>query len=85
MPKVEEADHLLRIHPTDRECTKVSIDYLSTPKQYIDISNTYIDLSIYYPEKLLYLMVDEAGRLFGELTRDRELVINSTNEKNMNQ
>ena len=70
-PTVETGDLSLKFTPEG--CKEITIDYMKTPKLFIDTSDNIIDLLLYYPEKFLYLIQDEAGKLLSETFRDTEL------------
>lgn len=79
-PRHEEAEMALIIHPKNRTCNLVSMDYIIAPPFEIDVENSDIDLQSYYPDKLLFEVAAEASKLYAGAYRDGEGTIISTNE-----
>lgn len=50
--------------------TTFYVDYVRTPPQTIDVTNTAIDLNTYYSNKFLYRLMDECVVIFGAQTKD---------------
>jgi hypothetical protein len=48
----------------------VSVDYIQTPPQEIDVADTTIDLEDYYASKFLYRLMDECVVNFGTQSKD---------------
>lgn len=72
-PGYEIADNLLKFYPLTITCQSVTLDYIKVPDKVVDVADTITDLTLYYPEKLLYLIIDQAIILFGIQASDNEL------------
>lgn len=72
-PYFEIANDLIKIHPLSQPCTTVKIDYIRVPQVVIDVADAVTDLTLYYPEKFLYAILNEASVIFAQMTRDPEL------------
>lgn len=84
LPKYETANKLLKFYPTNRSCSEITLDYITVPKVFIDVTDNSTDLSLVYPEKYLYWIIDMSIKLFSTPLRDtllnqeitQELVLN---------
>jgi hypothetical protein len=72
-PSYEIADNQIKLYPQDQNCVEVTVDYFSQPPVVIDVTNSVTDLSVYYPEKFLFAILNEAVILYSAETRDPEL------------
>lgn len=78
-PRLEVANGLLVIDPLTFPCQEVTIDYIKKPLSVytsgfvIDITDSVLNLSLYYNEKLLLSVVDEAVLIFSQEVRDPEM------------
>lgn len=70
LPKYETANKCIKFYPTDKVCDEITLDYVSTPKVFVDVLDDSTDLSLYYPEKYLYFIVDMAIKLMAVPLRD---------------
>jgi hypothetical protein len=84
-PGIDIVNNRLKIYPTSVPCTEVTIDYVKVPQQLIVTTDNIIDLTLYYPEKFLLLIVDEAAQIFAGQVRDPELYQEQTVEIAQNQ
>lgn len=66
-PSYQVTDNKLFFSPIPQG---VSIDYISDIEYQIDVNDGVLDLSLIYPEKLLYRLVNDAARQFNLETRD---------------
>jgi hypothetical protein len=75
IPGVEVGDNFMKFYPADETCSEISLDYIALPtgNLIIDITNNIIDLEIYYPQKFLFFILEEAVIIFSDKTRDTEL------------
>lgn len=80
MPSYEIADDYLKIYPQEQICSEVTIDYIKTPDKVIDVTDNVTDLTLYYPEKFIYAIINQAAILFAQEVRDTELFQESSQE-----
>ncbi len=83
-PYFEIANNQVKIYPLDQVCSTATLDYIRMPPVVIDVSDAVTDLTLYFPEKLLFTIADEAAILFGISMRDTELIQTSNMEQNKN-
>ncbi len=62
-PAFEVANSLIKIYPLTESCQEITIDYMATPSVVIDTADAVTDLTLYYPEKLLYLIIKTLYKL----------------------
>ena len=84
LPAVDISDNQIKIYPLDVPCLEVEFDYVKVPEKKIVSSDNTTDLTLYYPEKFLLLVVKQAAQLFAEQVRDPELYQTQTAEKMQN-
>ncbi len=73
-PYFEIANTQIKIYPLTQTCSGVTLDYIRIPSVVIDVADAVTDLTLYYPEKFLFGIVNEAISIFAEMTRDPELL-----------
>lgn len=73
-PYFEIANTQIKIYPLDQTCSSVTLDYIRIPPVVIDVTDAVTDLTLYYPEKFLFGIINEAISLFSEMSRDPELL-----------
>lgn len=71
-PKFETAEKFLKIYPSDT-CSTAVVDYISKPSVTVDVADATYDLSLVYPERFLYHVVDRAVTYCTKLIKDGEL------------
>lgn len=76
-PFYELSNTDLILHPLDRVCTEVTIDYYKYPTVFIDPNDNIIDLLASYGHNFMFLVMDVASELMGEYSRDTELAMDS--------
>lgn len=75
-PSVATADAYLKFYP---EVSEVVIDYFSSSIATVDVTNDIFNLNLVYPEKLQYLLIDEAILIYTSPSRD--VLLNNLTEK----
>jgi len=70
-PKFEESQHSLVIYPTDYACVNASLDYIMVPKE-IDFNDEDTNYTLYYNDKFLFYLIDQAAKSFVAQIRDTE-------------
>ncbi len=83
-PRFEIADNKIKIYPLDQPCSSVSLDYIRVPSVVIDVTDAVTDLTLYYPEKYLIAVINEAATMYAIMKRDMELLQVSSNEQQKN-
>lgn len=81
-PKYEIADNQIKIYPLEVKCDYIVIDYIKKPFVTLDVTDTVTDLLLYYSNDFLLMIQDVATKLFGEYSRDTELINLATLETN---
>jgi len=76
-PFYELSNTDLILHPLDRVCIEVTIDYYKYPTVFIDPNDNIIDLLASYGHNFMFLVMDVASELMGEYSRDTELAMDS--------
>lgn len=84
LPQYESAGKFLKFYPRNLTCSEITMDYIKVPQIFIDVADSTIDLSLYYPDKYLYWIIDQAIKLFSTPLRDpllrqdinEELIVN---------
>jgi hypothetical protein len=82
-PRYENADNQIKIYPSDTVQT-VTMDYLREPDVDINVSDTTIDLELYYSASFLYYLVDVAMGLYAQQARDDRALQYANLNKNDN-
>lgn len=83
-PSYEIANNQIKIYPLTETCSSAVLDYIRIPPVVIDVADSVIDLTLYYPEKFLFSIVNEAQTLFANETRDIELLQTASQELQKN-
>lgn len=73
LPRFEIADKAIKIYPLTSTCSEITVDYLSVPSVYIDVTDASTDLELTYPLDLLYDIADQYANLFSQNFKDSEL------------
>lgn len=71
-PLYETTDKYLKFHPEENVIDQVTIDYCKVPKE-IDFNDTTTDYTLFYNDKFLLYLIDQAAKTFGFEIRDTEL------------
>jgi hypothetical protein len=83
-PRYELANKLIKVYGSaifgGETCKGVTLDYLARPQIEINVSDNIIDLTLYYSEKFLYLLIDTAVKMVAEQVRDIELFNTSSQD-----
>lgn len=79
-PRFEIANTLLKIYPQEHYCSEITVDYLSVPSVFIDVTNNSFDIEQVYPIDLLYNISDVYSNLFAQSVKDAELFNTSSFE-----
>lgn len=66
----EIANGLLKILPLDIPCTQATIDYVSNPPTFPDVTNSTFDLYALFPHRFLLFWIDRTASLMFEESRD---------------
>ncbi len=83
-PGFEIADNKIKIYPLTQPCASVSLDYIRVPSVVIDVADAVTDLTLYYPEKYLLAVINEAATMYAIMKRDMELLQTESNEQQKN-
>ncbi len=83
-PYFEIANTQIKIYPLTQTCSSVTLDYIRIPSVVIDVTDAVTDLTLYYPEKFLFGIVNEAADIFSQMTRDPELLQMSMTDQQKN-
>lgn len=78
-PQWEVADAVLKIYPMTRQCSEVTVDYISLPV-YIDVADSTIDYLETYSTTFIDYISDQWCILAGESARDEGLILNNQTE-----
>ncbi len=73
-PKFERGDIELKFLPDNLECDQITIDYIQDNIQLIIVTNSTIDLQMYYPMEFLYYVANMAAEVFMMRVKDFESV-----------
>lgn len=84
-PRFEVVSGKLKLYPTDSTCSEITIDYITKPNVFIDVTNSVTDLELTYPLKFLYYVADVAAKMFAEEIKDTEMINAAVLENNTNQ
>lgn len=79
-PAYEDGADKIVFHPRSSTCTGATIDYISKPSVFVDVSDNTVDLEATYPKKFLYAIANEFANLFAMSTRDADLYRSTENE-----
>ncbi len=83
-PYFEIANTQIKVYPLTQTCASVTLDYIRIPSVVIDVSDAVTDLTLYYPEKFLFGIVNEAADIFAQMSRDPELLQMSSVDQQKN-
>lgn len=83
-PKVQQSDNKLNLYAGTSAILSADLDYITFPALPIDVTDSTDDLLEFYPLELLYMVVDKAAQIFGEITRDPALTQYSIAEQQQN-
>jgi hypothetical protein len=84
LPMYETANKMLRFFPSNRACTEITVDYIAIPTVQIDCTDNTFNLSLVYPDKYLYYLIDVVARLLSMPTRDQLLNAEASQELAIN-
>lgn len=80
-PFYEIGSSAIYIYPNNIACAECTVDYISTPV-FIDVTDSVTDILGVYSRDFINVLVDECGKLIGEIIRDMGLMQNSIIEIN---
>jgi hypothetical protein len=72
-PKFEIATGKLKLFPSDKVCSEITLDYITTTAVFVDVNNSVIDLELTYPYKFLVFVAEIAAKMFGAEVKDKEM------------
>ena len=70
-PKYEVSQYSIKLYPSNLVIGRVYMDYISLPVE-IDLTNQYIDYSIYYNPNFLNHLVDETAKMIAQIVSNPE-------------
>ena len=71
-PLYETTDKFLKFYPSENTIGEVTVDYCKLPKE-IDFNDLTTNYTLFYNDKFLYYLIDQAAKTFGLEIRDTEL------------
>lgn len=83
-PRYETDRNQLKFTPLTETCSEITIDYIKTYPYIFDLTDTVVDLSLYWNEKFLFSWIDRAVIIFTTMVKDGELYKLETNEIQLN-
>tara|TARA_R110002020_G_scaffold276023_1_gene491200 strand:- start:842 stop:1960 length:1119 start_codon:yes stop_codon:yes gene_type:complete len=69
-PRFNQHKNFILMHPQNATCPSVDVDYIRKPKVVIDVTDSVLDLNLFYSETLLNRLTDEAVKMFYQEVRD---------------
>ena len=69
-PRFNQHKNFILIHPQNKQCPAISVDYVRKPNVVVNVSDNVQDLELYYSKTLLYRLTDEAVKMFYQDVRD---------------
>ena len=83
-PRFETDKNTLKFTPSTETCSEITIDYIKTYPYTFDLTDTVVDLSLYWDEKFLFSWIDRAVIIFTTMVKDGELYKLEMNEIQLN-
>ena len=69
-PRFNQHKNFILMHPQGATCPAVDIDYIRKPKVVVDVTDSILNLNLFYSETLLNRLTDEAVKMFYQEVRD---------------
>lgn len=71
LPKYEMSERFIKFYPQNHPCTEITLDYIRKPQYNIDVTDTSFDLTLIYPERYLFWLIDQTIYLWSLGLRDQ--------------